>query len=72
VSIKFLTEELGFESYMEAFEFLTEHLTKPGIPTNAVDAIDREKFLLDTTKVAQIFEGAKAAAFKSVDIKGQI
>jgi hypothetical protein len=68
VSIKFLTEELGFESYLDAFQFLSTYLKDD----NAEGAINHDDFLLETRSVAAIFERAKAAASKLVDIKGQI
>jgi hypothetical protein len=68
VSIKFLTEELGFESYMEAHQFLETYLNG----TTGESAIDTEKFVLETKKASAIFDAAKSKAFATVDIKGQI
>jgi hypothetical protein len=68
VSIKFLTEELGFESYLEAHDFLNLHLAG----TTAEAAIDSEEFVLETRRAAPVFEAAKSRAFATVDIKGQI
>jgi hypothetical protein len=59
---------LGFESYLDAFEFLSTHLKDE----KAEGAINRDAFLLQTRPVAAIFERAKTAASKLVDIKGQI
>ncbi|KAF3938933.1 hypothetical protein ABW19_dt0201481 [Dactylella cylindrospora] len=67
ILLRHITEELGFENDAECEAFLVKH--------NAADFMktkDNGKRVLETQKVAPIFEAAKAAAFKKVDIKGQI
>lgn len=67
--LSFLVEELAFKDYAEGREFICDKggeafiLQKP-LPTPAE--------WLDTSKVGVVFETAKAAAFRKVDIKGQI
>jgi hypothetical protein len=66
VKLRFVTEELGFESDGDAAQFIYDH--------NGHDLlIEREgdlRFL--TGKAGQLFEAAKAEAFRAIDIKGQI
>ncbi|KAI9798054.1 MAG: hypothetical protein M1825_005653 [Sarcosagium campestre] len=62
----FITEELGFESDAESFQFLSDN--------NAQQLVEeREDGLrLLSSKAGSLFELAKRAAFHKVDIKGQI
>uniref|UniRef100_A0A8H7N3M7 SAC3/GANP/THP3 conserved domain-containing protein n=1 Tax=Bionectria ochroleuca TaxID=29856 RepID=A0A8H7N3M7_BIOOC len=66
LNLRFITEELGFESDADAAEFIInyngQHLLE--------DRKDYIAFL--TGKAGALFEGARAAAFQKVDIKGQI
>lgn len=66
MKLRFVTEELGFESDADAAEFIIKceagHLLQ--------ERTDHIAFL--TGKAGQIFETARAAAFQRVDIKGQI
>ena len=66
MKIRFVTEELAFESDQETCQFLLQHA--------AEDILEEKEgqVLLLTSKAAAVFEQAKQAAFKSVDIKGQI
>jgi hypothetical protein len=57
---------LGFDSYPEAVEFLI----KQGAAE--IGALNTETYRLDTAKAASLFEGQRAKAFRTVDIKGQI
>lgn len=66
VSHEFIAEELGFDSYPEAVEFLIKH----GAADNG--ALDTTTYRLDTGKAASLFINLKASAFRTVDIKGQI
>lgn len=66
VSLRFVTEELGFESDGDAAQFIYD---------NNGQALLEEKegnFRFLTGKAGQVFEVAKNAAFRKVDIKGQI
>ncbi|KAG5296376.1 SAC3/GANP domain-containing protein [Histoplasma capsulatum G186AR] len=66
VKIRFITEELGFESDEQAARFILDHA-----PENLLqEKPDGVKLL--TGKAGQVFEVAKAEAHKVVDIKGQI
>ena len=66
MKLRFVTEELGFESDADAAQFICdyngEHLLE--------EREDGLRFL--SGKAALIFEIAKKEAFKKVDIKGQI
>lgn len=66
VKLRFITEELGFESDADAAQFIVDnhgqHLLE--------ERDDSIVFL--SGKAGALFEGSKAAAFKRVDIKGQI
>lgn len=66
IKIRFLTEELGFESDQDCVQFLCDN--------NAQDLLLEADGIikLATGKAGNIFESAKAAAFRKVDIKGQI
>ncbi|KAF2452769.1 SAC3/GANP domain protein [Lineolata rhizophorae] len=66
VKIRFLTEELGFESDQDCVQFLCDH--------GAEDLIEpkEDSIVLVTGKVGRLFEDAKTGAFRKVDIKGQI
>lgn len=64
--LRFVTEELYFESDVEAAQFIIDH--------QGQDLLEDEKgtIMLLTAKAGQRFEGPRAAAFSRVDIKGQI
>ncbi|KAK5167292.1 GANP domain-containing protein [Cryomyces antarcticus] len=66
LAIRFLTEELGFESDQECVQFLCDH----GAQQLLEEKADGVRF--HTGKAGTFFETAKNAAFKRVDIKGQI
>ena len=74
VSIQFLAEELGFDTYEAAVEFLE----KNGADTYLIRLTDSDEFKaldtwkLETAKTAALFDNARARAFRTVDIKGQI
>ncbi len=68
VALRFLTEELGFESDDESARFICDY--------GGQDFLEQRKdngevrFL--TGKALRFFESAKQQAFRRVDIKGQI
>ncbi|EEH18647.2 hypothetical protein PABG_07707 [Paracoccidioides brasiliensis Pb03] len=66
VKIRFITEELGFESDEQAARFILDHAQEDLLQEKP----DGVKLL--TGKAGQVFELAKAEAHKVVDIKGQI
>ena len=66
VRLRFLTEELGFESDDESARFVCDHHGQSFLE----DRTDGARLL--TGKALGFFEDAKEAAFKRVDIKGQI
>ncbi|KAI9839178.1 MAG: hypothetical protein M1819_003171 [Sarea resinae] len=66
VRLRFITEELGFESDGESVQFLVQYQGE-GLLEEREDGVR-----LLTGKAGSIFESAKSAAFKRVDIKGQI
>ena len=66
VRLRFLTEELGFESDDESARFVCDYNGE-----SFLEGRDDGVRLL-TGKASSFFESAKALAFKRVDIKGQI
>ena len=66
VKLRFITEELGFESDDESARFVCEH----GGQAYLDEKDDGVRLL--TGKALGLFEPAKASAFRTVDIKGQI
>ncbi|KAK4126451.1 hypothetical protein N657DRAFT_568445 [Parathielavia appendiculata] len=66
VPLRFVTEELYFESDLEAAQFILDH----GGQELLQDRGGTVMFL--TGKANNLFEGARAKAFSRVDIKGQI
>ncbi|KXX77244.1 Leukocyte receptor cluster member 8 [Madurella mycetomatis] len=66
VPLRFITEELYFESDVEAAQFILDH--------NGRDFLEDRNgtIMFLTAKAGPLFEGPKAAAFSRVDIKGQI
>ncbi|CRG92797.1 THP3 homolog C2A9,11c [Talaromyces islandicus] len=66
VKIRFITEELGFESDEQSARFVLEHGSG-----ELLEERDGHVRLL-TAKAGRIFEEAKHQAFRVVDIKGQI
>lgn len=66
VKVRFLTEELGFESDQECVQFLCDYNGQALLlEANGV-------LKLATGKVGNLFESAKAEAFRKVDLKGQL
>ena len=68
VKLRFITEELGFESDKESAYFICDHRAKD---QEFLEGEDDDAKLL-TGKAAGHFEAARKAAFQKVDIKGQI
>lgn len=66
VKLRFITEELGFESDADAAQFVVDHNGQHLLE----DRGDSIFFL--SGKAGGLFEGPRAAAFQRVDIKGQI
>ncbi|PHH75817.1 hypothetical protein CDD80_2036 [Ophiocordyceps camponoti-rufipedis] len=66
VDLDFLMSELAFESEAEAVRFFTDHQGEHLLDHR------QEKTVFLAGKAGPIFEGAKSAAFRKVDIKGQI
>ncbi|PHH66793.1 hypothetical protein CDD81_5925 [Ophiocordyceps australis] len=66
VRLRFITEELAFESDADAAQFIIDH--------QGSDLLEQlpDHIVLSTGKAGSIFESAKSAAFRKVDIKGQI
>ncbi|KAI5463518.1 SAC3/GANP/Nin1/mts3/eIF-3 p25 family-domain-containing protein [Mariannaea sp. PMI_226] len=66
VKLRFITEELGFESDADAAQFIIDqkgqHLLEDGA----------EHIVFLTGKAGSLFESARSDAFRKVDIKGQI
>jgi hypothetical protein len=66
VNLRFVTEELGFESDSDAAQFIYDY-NGQSLLEEKEDSI---RFL--TGKAGPIFETARSEAFRKVDIKGQI
>ena len=66
LKLRFVTDELGFESDEEAARFVCEHGGQ-----SFLEERDGEVRLI-TGKSAALFESARKAAFQKVDLKGQI
>ncbi|KAL4902817.1 hypothetical protein BDW74DRAFT_157655 [Aspergillus multicolor] len=67
VRIRFITEELGFESDEQSARFILDHCSEDMLLEK-----DGAVRLLTGIKAAQLFEAAKADAHRVIDIKGQI
>lgn len=65
--MRFITEELGFESDAQAAQFICDYEGGQELLDERDDGI---VFL--SGKAGQLFEHAKSGAFKKIDIKGQI
>lgn len=64
--LRFITEELGFESDADAAQFIIDYQGQHLLE-------DRTEYIAFLTgKAGNIFEIPRAAAFQKVDIKGQI
>ncbi|KAI9719945.1 MAG: hypothetical protein M1828_005983 [Chrysothrix sp. TS-e1954] len=67
VPLQFLTEELAFDENEQCCSFLCDHGGEHLFERREDGRID-----FATSKASNVFDVAKAAAFRSVDIKGQI
>lgn len=66
MKLRFITEELGFESDADAAQFIIDHQGQHLLE----DRTDYIAFL--SGKASNLFDSARANAFRTVDIKGQI
>ena len=66
LKLRFITEELGFESDEESARFVCDHGGQACLEEQEGEV------KLFTSKAAPLFETARKAAFQKVDIKGQI
>lgn len=67
VTLRFLTDELGFENDETCRDFLEAHGAQ-----NIIEDKGNNEFRVKVREAAAHFEGLRAAAFSKVDIKGQI
>ncbi|POR31757.1 THP3-like protein [Tolypocladium paradoxum] len=66
VKLRFITEELAFESDADAAQFIIDHHGQHLLE-------DRQEYIAFLTgKAGALFEAARSTAFRRVDIKGQI
>ncbi|KAK6337761.1 hypothetical protein TWF696_001241 [Orbilia brochopaga] len=73
IPFRHITEELGFENDSECEAFFVKHNAADFIKTkDDANAGGKGKIVLETQRALPTLEAAKAAAFKRVDIKGQI
>ncbi len=66
MKLRFITEELGFESDEESARFICDY----GAQSLLEEQTDGVRLL--SGKAGLVFETAKSDAFRRVDIKGQI
>ncbi|EGD89404.1 hypothetical protein H112_03025 [Trichophyton rubrum D6] len=66
VNIRFITEELGFESDEQSARFVLDHVSEQLLQET------QDGVRLLTGKCGAAFEAAKQEAFRRIDIKGQI
>jgi hypothetical protein len=69
VRIRFISEELGFESDQHAAQFIVDHNGETALEERSDGDI---AFLTAKADKFQLFEGQRASAFRRIDIKGQI
>lgn len=67
VPLRFITEELGFESDEQSARFILDHA-----PETLLEERENGGVRLLTGKAGGIFEQARREAHRIVDIKGQI
>ena len=67
VSLRFLTDELGFDNDESCREFLETHGAQ-----NVIEDQGNHQYRVKVRDVAAQIESLRAAAFSKVDIKGQI
>lgn len=66
MKLRFVTEELGFESDADAAQFIIDHQGQHLLE-------DRHEYIAFLTgKAGPLFESFRTKAFQKVDIKGQI
>lgn len=66
VNIRFITEELGFESDEQSVRFVLDHTSEEVL-------LEKDETVrLATSRAGPFAEQAKAAAHRFIDIKGQI
>ncbi|KAI1767252.1 SAC3/GANP/Nin1/mts3/eIF-3 p25 family-domain-containing protein [Hypoxylon sp. FL1150] len=66
LKLRYITEELGFESDTEAAQFIIDHGSESLLKE------DQEQIIFQTSKAGSLFDDARAGAFSRVDLKGQI
>jgi hypothetical protein len=71
VTLRFLTDELGFDNDDTCREFIESHGAQ-NIIEQKPDEDNGVQFRVKIRDAAALFEGLRAAAFRKVDIKGQI
>ncbi|KAF2124921.1 hypothetical protein P153DRAFT_116554 [Dothidotthia symphoricarpi CBS 119687] len=71
ISLRFLTDELGFDNDEACCEFLALHNARH-IVEQKMDGNKDAQFRVKIRDAASLFENLRAAAFSKIDIKGQI
>lgn len=66
MKLRFITEELGFESDADAAQFIIDYQGQHLLEART------EYIAFLSGKAGQLFESARSTAFQKVDIKGQI
>ncbi|KAL1393166.1 SAC3/GANP/Nin1/mts3/eIF-3 p25 family-domain-containing protein [Phyllosticta capitalensis] len=68
LNIRFLTDELGFDSFQDCLQFICDRGAQEHLEQKSDDVV-----IFHTNPVsAQLFAQAKAVAFRRVDLKGQM
>jgi hypothetical protein len=71
VTLRFLTDELGFDNDKTCRDFIESHGAEDSIEEKT-DENNGLHYRVKVRDAAAVFEALRAAAFRSVDIKGQI
>ncbi|EWC47240.1 hypothetical protein DRE_03359 [Drechslerella stenobrocha 248] len=72
IAFRHITEELGFENDSECEAFFVKQNFSDFVKTKDTNDDSKGKTVLETQRAYATIEAAKSAAFKRVDIKGQI
>ncbi|KAH9888153.1 SAC3/GANP/Nin1/mts3/eIF-3 p25 family-domain-containing protein [Xylariomycetidae sp. FL2044] len=73
VKLRYITEELGFENDGEALEFLLRYDAKDLLQVREdAEGAESTYYVVVVSQAGNLFETARAVAFRKVDLKGQI
>lgn len=72
VKLRFITEELAFESDADAVQFIIDYQGQHLLEERRNSLTGEDTIMFMTGKAGGLFEGPRNAAYRKVDIKGQI